>query len=77
VLVDVHGGWFRADHRPLILRKGQPVSSPRVVRQKLVSPEVIQLLLTIDDQTETGEYSLLLVGQDGVRSNAIVFQVTK
>jgi hypothetical protein len=38
---------------------------------------VIQLLLTMDDETETGEYSLLLVGQDGVRSNAILFQLTK
>jgi len=77
VLVDVHGGWFRADHRALILRKGQPVGSPKVARQKLASSEVIQLLLTMDDKTETGEYSLVLVGQDGVRSNAIVFQVTK
>jgi hypothetical protein len=77
VLVDVHGGWFRADHRALILRKGQPVRSPRVARQKLVSSEVIQLLLTMDDKTDTGEYSLLLVGQDGVRSNAILFQLTK
>jgi hypothetical protein len=77
VLVDVHGAGFRADHRPLILRKGHPVSSPRVVRQKLSSPEVIQLLLAMDDKTDTGEYSLLLVGQDGVRTNAIIFQVTK
>ncbi len=77
VLVDVHGGWFRADHRPLILRKGQPVGSPKVARQKLVSSEVIQLLLTMDDKTDTGEYSLLLVGQDGVRSNAVIFEITK
>ncbi len=77
VLVDVHGAGFRPDHRPLILRKGHPASSPRVLRQKLASPEVIQLLLAMDDETETGEYSLLLVGQDGVRTNAVIFQVTK
>ena len=77
MLVDVHGAGFRADHRPLILRKGRPVTSPRVLRQKLASPEVIQLLLAMDDKTDTGEYSLLLIGQDGVRTNAVVFQVTK
>jgi hypothetical protein len=75
VLVDVRGSGLRPDHRPLILRKGRPADSPRVTRQKHVGPELIQLVLEMNDKTPTGEYTLLLVGPDGVRSNAVVFQV--
>jgi serine/threonine-protein kinase len=76
-LVDVRGDRIRPEHVVVIARvkgKGEPVEV-RVARQKVDSPQLIKVLLDVASSAHGGQYSLTLVDERGVSSNAVLFEV--
>jgi hypothetical protein len=76
-LVDVHGAGFRPDHQARILRGGRPAPGVTVVRQRYVSPALLQVLLKLDSEASTGAYQLVVADGTGVTSNVKAFEVAK
>jgi hypothetical protein len=76
-LVDVHGAGFRPDHQARILRGGRPAPGVTVVRQRYVSPALLQVLLKLDSEASTGAYQLVVADGAGVLSNVKAFEVAK
>jgi len=74
-LVDVRGTGLRADHQAVVLRGGSPAPGFQIVRQRYRDPELLQLLLKIDETAPKGDYTLVVRDPSGTSSNAIPFKL--
>jgi hypothetical protein len=77
VLLDIRGNALRPDHHVLVVPLKKAPSGISVVRQKLQGDELITVLLNLDPSVSPGEYGLAVEDAQGVRSNTLVFTVTK
>jgi hypothetical protein len=77
MVLDIHGSGFRGD---LVARFARPKdSSPTftVVRQRLVSPGLMQVIVQVDASTGAGAVLLALVDGQGNQSNILNLEVSK
>jgi hypothetical protein len=77
VLVDVHGVGFRSEHQVRTMRGKEAARGIDVVRQRYVSPTLLQVLLKVDATAAPGAYSLFLVDAAGQATNLRPFEVAK
>jgi hypothetical protein len=77
VLLDIRGSALRPEHHVLIVPLKKAPSGISVVRQKLQGDALITVLLNLDASVSPGEYGLAVEDAQGVRSNTLVFTVTK
>jgi hypothetical protein len=77
VLLDIRGSALRPEHHVLVVPLKRAPSGISVVRQKLQGDALITVLLNLDASVSPGEYGLAVEDAQGVRSNTLVFTVTK
>jgi hypothetical protein len=77
VLLDIRGSALRPEHHVLVVPLKKAPSGISVVRQKLQGDALITVLLNLDPSVSPGEYGLAVEDAQGVRSNTLVFTVTK
>jgi hypothetical protein len=76
-LLDIRGNALRPEHHVLVVALKKAPSGISVVRQKLQGDALITVLLNLDASVSPGEYGLAVEDARGVRSNTLIFTVTK
>src|SRR5262249_29393317 len=76
-LVDVHGVGMRGEHQVRLTRGREAAKGIDVVRQRLVNPTLLQVLLKVDAAAAPGPYALFLVGAAGQATNPGPFESAK
>jgi hypothetical protein len=77
VLVDVHGVGLRSDHQVRIGRGREAARGIEVVRQRYVSPLLLQALLKVDATAAPGAYVLSVVDATGQATNTRPLEVSR
>ena len=77
VLVDVHGIGFRSDHQVRTGRGKDVARGIDVVRQRYVSPTLLQVLLHVDPTAAPGAYVLFLVDAAGHATNTRPLEIAR
>ncbi len=76
-MIDVHGAGLRADHKAIVFRGKDVAAGFSVVRQRLVGPTLLQVLLTVDDSVAPGAYQLAVSDAEGKVTNTVRLEVAK
>jgi len=77
VLVDVHGVGLRSEHQVRIGRGREAAKGIEVMRQRYVSPVLLQVLLKVDAAAAPGAYVLSLVDGAGNATNTRPFEIAR
>jgi hypothetical protein len=77
VLVDVHGVGLRSEHQVRIGRGREAAKGIEVMRQRYVSPTLLQALLKVDAAAAPGAYVLSLVDGAGNATNTRPLEVSR
>jgi hypothetical protein len=75
-IVDVRGTGLRPDLVARIVRGREAAAGVQIVRQRFVSPTLIQVVLRLEDAAAPGTYQLYL-SDGGTNSNARALEITK
>jgi hypothetical protein len=76
-LLDLRGNNFRSEHQVSFLKVKEAPSGLTVVRHRLVSPSLIQVLVKIDERATPGAYGMALADAQGQLTNTLAFSVQK
>jgi serine/threonine-protein kinase len=76
-LLDLRGTSFRAEHQVSFLKVKEAPTGLTVVRQRLVSPTLIQVLVKVDERAAPGAYGMTLSDGQGQFTNTLAFSVQK
>jgi hypothetical protein len=76
-MLDVHGVGLRPDHKAIVFKGHDVAAGFSIMRQRLVGPTLLQVLLTVDDAVPAGAYALALTDGEGKVTNAVRFEVAK
>jgi hypothetical protein len=76
-MLDVHGVGLRPDHKAIVFKGHDVAAGFSIMRQRLVGPTLLQVLLTVDDAVPPGAYALALADGEGKVTNTVRFEVAK
>ena len=77
VLVDVHGVGLRSEHQVRIARGREAAKGIEVMRQRVVSPVLLQVLMKVDASAAPGAYVLFLVDGAGNATNTRPVEISR
>jgi hypothetical protein len=76
-ILDLHGAGLRAEHRAVVFRGRDASAELRVMRQRLVSPTLVQIVIAVDAAAPSGSYTLAVTDSEGHMSNSLRLDVAK
>jgi hypothetical protein len=76
-IVDVRGTGLRADHLARIVKGREQAAGIQILRQRFMSPTLIQVALRLEDTAATGSYQLYLIDGQGTVTNARALEVVR
>ena len=76
-ILDVRGSGLRADQKAAILKIKEAPNGITVVKQKFVSPSLVQVVVKLDETAAPGAYALAMSDGAGGHSNTLSFTVAK
>lgn len=76
-MLDLRGIGLRPDHQARFMKIKTPPNGITVVKQKYVSPTLIQVVVKLDETAAPGTYGIDVEDAQGASSNTLVFTVTK
>jgi serine/threonine-protein kinase len=76
-ILDVRGTNLRDDARPVILHGKETAASIGIVRQRLMNPGLLQVVINVPEDATTGAYTLALADTQGHVTNSVRFEVAK
>jgi serine/threonine protein kinase len=77
VVLDVHGAGLKRSHQARFLRGREVAPGVTIVRQRFVSPILLQVIIQVDETAAPGIYSLSLTDSDGTLTNSLPFDISK
>jgi hypothetical protein len=77
MVLDVHGSGFRADHKARFARPKDTQSVFNVVRQRVVSSGLMQVIVQVDAAAGPGTVLFALVDAQGQQSNILNLEIAK
>jgi len=76
-LLDIRGSGLRPEHKARLSRAKGPLEGLTVVRQRYVDSTLVKVLLNLEPTAPPGVYTVSLVDEAGVSTNALTFTVSK
>ena len=76
-MIDVRGKGLRQDHKARVLRGKNAAQGVRVVGQRYVSPTHVQVMLKLEPNAQSGNYSLIMMDALGQVTNPRNVEVMK
>lgn len=76
-ILDVHGTSLRSEHQPMILKGREAARGISVLRQRLMNPGLLQVVILVDEAAAPGTYTIVLADPQGRVTNALRFDVAK
>jgi hypothetical protein len=76
-ILDLRGIGLRPDHQARVLKVKNEPNGIAVVRQKYAGPNLIQVVVRLDETVTPGVYSMGVADARGVWSNSLSFTVTR
>jgi hypothetical protein len=73
--LELRGSALRPDHRARVLRGRRDATGIAVVRQEVVSPTLVSVVVLVDEDAPLGSYSIALLDGDGHMTNSVGFEV--
>jgi hypothetical protein len=76
-ILDVRGSGLRANQKAAIMKIKEAPNGISVVKQKFVSPGLVQVVVKLEETTAPGAYALAMEDGAGGHSNTLSFTVAK
>ena len=76
-ILDVRGSGLRANQKAAIMKIKEAPNGITVVKQKFVSPGLVQVVVKLDETAAPGAYALAMEDGAGGHSNTLSFTVAK
>ena len=76
-ILDVRGSGLRANQKAAVLKIKEAPNGITVVKQKFVSPGLVQVVVKLEESTAPGAYALAMEDGAGGHSNTLSFTVAK